>query len=79
MKKYLPHTILISILILFTLIITKKIDIEKLTNDFLYQTEMKKLSSLSTEATKAATTRSTKPIATSIFWQFILVFSYFTI
>ena len=30
MKKYLPHTILISILILLTLIITKKIDIEKI-------------------------------------------------
>jgi len=36
MKKYLPHIILISIAIIFTLIITKKIDIEKLTNNFLY-------------------------------------------
>lgn len=36
MKKYLPHSILISILILLTLITTKKIDIEKITNNFLY-------------------------------------------
>jgi hypothetical protein len=41
MKKYLPHTILISILILLTLIITKKIDIEKISNNFFYSDVMK--------------------------------------
>jgi hypothetical protein len=40
MKKYLPHILLISIVILFTMIMTKRINIEKLTNDFLYQTEL---------------------------------------
>jgi hypothetical protein len=36
MKKYIPHIILIIIAILLYLIINKKIDIEKITNNYLY-------------------------------------------
>jgi len=36
MKKYIPHITLTIITILLYLIITKKIDIEKITNNYLY-------------------------------------------
>ena len=36
MKKYIPHITLTIITILLYLIINKKIDIEKITNNYLY-------------------------------------------